>query len=121
MRRPSHSAKTSKLLAERAAGLRAAATWTEQLLWNGLRSRQLDVQFRRQVPVGGRFIADFLAPARRLIVEVDGASHVGRRATDARRDRVLRRLGYRVLRLDAELVLRDVAQAVERVRVAVRE
>lgn len=39
------------------------------------------------------------------------------RAVGARRDRALRRLGYRVLRLDAELVLRElVAQLSSEIR-----
>jgi len=37
---------------------------------------------------------------------------------DARRDRELRRLGYTVFRLEAELVLRQPALAVARVRAA---
>jgi len=73
------------------------------------------------VPVAGRFIADFLAPAANFIVEVDGPSHTARRVRDERRDRVLRRLGYRVLRLDAQLVERDVAAAVALVWAALRE
>jgi very-short-patch-repair endonuclease len=64
--------------------------------------------FRRQVPLLGRFIADFLAPARRLVIEVDGGYHVERARADARRDAVLARAGYRVLRFEAELVVRDV-------------
>jgi very-short-patch-repair endonuclease len=69
------------------------------------------------VPVGG-FIADFCAPAAKLIVEVDGEWHARRCAADARRDRKLARLGYRVVRVEAKLVLRDVAAAVARVRAA---
>ena len=61
--------------------------------------------FHRQVVIA-RFIVDFAAPAARLAIEVDGEYHSRRRIADARRDRVLRRLGYRVLRLDAEVVLR---------------
>jgi very-short-patch-repair endonuclease len=38
-----------------------------------LEARQLGVSFSRQVPVAGLFIADFLAPSIKLIVEVDGA------------------------------------------------
>ncbi len=72
----------------------------------------------RQVVVG-RFVADYLAPAVRLIVEVDGPYHSRRVAADARRDRVLQRLGYRVLRLEAELVRCNLQEAVERVRLAV--
>ncbi len=65
-----------------------------------------------------RFVVDFLAPATRLAVEVDGGYHSQRVAADERRDRVLQRLGYRVLRLDAELVRCNLVEAVGRVRVA---
>jgi len=91
---------------------RQAPTVSEQKLWSALRARQLGVQFRRQVPLAGRFVVDFFAPARGLIVEVDGSSHEHRRRADARRDRVLGRLGYRVLRLDAELVMVALPEAV---------
>jgi very-short-patch-repair endonuclease len=72
--------------------------------------RALGVTFRRQVPIG-RYIADFLAPAARLIVEVDGGYHQRRRVADGRRDRDLNRLGYRVLRLPAALVVAQPSQA----------
>lgn len=61
---------------------------------------------------------DFFAPAVGLVVEVDGKWHVDRALTDARRDRRLQRAGLRVLRLPAELVLRDIERAVELVRAA---
>jgi very-short-patch-repair endonuclease len=67
------------------------------------------------VPVLGRFIADFLAPEVRLVVEVDGLYHTSRSGHDARRDRALVRAGYHVLRLDAELVMADLGAAVARV------
>jgi len=54
----------------------------------------------------GRFIADFVAPVARLVVEVDGKHRRRRRAADARRDRVLTRPGYRVVRLEAALIER---------------
>jgi len=88
-------------------------------LWHhALSGRRLGVLFRRQYRVG-RHVADFAAPAARLVVEVDGAWHARRRAADERRDRVLARAGWRVLRLDAELVERELPVAVERVREAV--
>ncbi|RYZ01020.1 MAG: DUF559 domain-containing protein [Myxococcales bacterium] len=76
-----------------------------------LQRRQLGVVFRRQVVVLGRYIADFLAPSVKLIVEVDGGYHARRGAADARRDEALRRAGYRVVRVPAELVLRGPVQA----------
>jgi very-short-patch-repair endonuclease len=97
---------------------RFAPTESERLLWAALRGCRLGTHFKRQVPVGGRYIADFLAPARRLVIEVDGPYHARRQSADARRDEVLRRMGYHVLRLDAELVERELGVAVARVREA---
>ncbi|RYZ01099.1 MAG: DUF559 domain-containing protein [Myxococcales bacterium] len=63
---------------------------------------------------------DFLAPSRRLIVEVDGAYHrrAAQRRADARRDRHVERAGYHVVRLPAELVLGNLQAAVAIVRAA---
>jgi very-short-patch-repair endonuclease len=55
--------------------MRVSPSSTEQLLWHCIRGRRLGVVLRRQVPLLGRFIADFLAPAQRLVIEVDGAYH----------------------------------------------
>jgi very-short-patch-repair endonuclease len=99
------------LLAARARAMRFAPSPSEELLWRALSGKKLGVAFRRQVPIQ-RFIADFLAPSARLVVEVDGPYHAQRRSVDRRRDEKLRRWGYRVLRLEADLVLRDLPAAV---------
>jgi len=104
-----------QLLTARAQAMRLAPTASEGALWRLLRAQQLGVRFRRQVPVG-RYIADFVAPSARLIVEVDGGIHDGRVQLDARRDRALSRLGYRVLRLSAQSVLEQPEMALARVR-----
>lgn len=91
-------------LQQRAHCMRFHPTPSEALLWSRLRGRRLGVQFRRQVVVGS-YIVDFMAPAASLVVEVDGdALHAASEAADRRRDEVLRRAGYRVLRLRASLV-----------------
>jgi very-short-patch-repair endonuclease len=68
----------------------------------------------------GNFIVDFLAPRPRVIVEVDGGYHATRVGADAPRDRKLARLGYRVVRVDADLIRRDVQAAVNQIRAALR-
>ena len=83
-------------LRERARELRCSPTLAERVLWMRLRGRQLEVKFRRQLPVGG-FIADFACLPLRLIVEVDGGQH-DRSERDARRDASLRALGFKVVR-----------------------
>jgi very-short-patch-repair endonuclease len=116
----SHSKAHSILVARRALEMRASLTRSEARLWRELSAGKLGVWFRRQVPLG-RFIADFLAPAARLVVEVDGPYHARQSQRDARRDRALRRMGYRVLRLPADLVMAQSETAVARVREALAE
>jgi len=119
MRKPKLNPKRQALLAERAHAMRHAPTPSEAALWRLLSVRKLGVAFRRQVPVAGRYIADFLAPSARLVLEVDGAYHRDRTQTDLRRDRVFARLGYRVLRLEARLVLHEPALVIARIQAAI--
>jgi very-short-patch-repair endonuclease len=89
------------------------------LLWQRLSGSQLGVAFRRQLVIDSRFIVDFAAPAVRLVVEVDGGYHHGRARADARRDRVLTVLGWRVVRIPASLVEHELEAAVALVRAAI--
>jgi very-short-patch-repair endonuclease len=113
----SQQLKFQALLGERAHFMRHNLTETESILWRQLSGKKLGVAFRRQVPIG-RYIADFVAPTAKLIVEVDDRSHELKRTADSHRDRNLERLGYRVLRVPAELVRANVAEAVARIAAA---
>ena len=122
MRRPLVLPSHRLAIAQHAAAHRAAPTLTEAILWQALSGSKLGVGFRRQVPVG-RYIADFLASSVKLIVEVDGGYHTtpsGRRA-DARRDRYLAKLGYRVVRLPAAMVQHQLGDAVAMVVAALAQ
>ena len=81
-----------------ARALRQALTPAESVLWRELRDHKLGgYKFRRQQPVGP-FVADFCCPAARVIVELDGDSHVAREHQDAARTAYLDADGYVVLR-----------------------
>jgi len=70
----------------------------EAKLWKRLRDRRFEsFKFRRQRPIG-RYIVDFFCRECLLIVELDGDSHAGREAADAKRQSELEACGYRVLR-----------------------
>jgi very-short-patch-repair endonuclease len=47
------------------------------------------------------------------VFEVDGSVHCGMRSADRRRDEKLRKLGYRVVRVDTAVVLLDVETALK--------
>ena len=109
MRSHNHKAQArSALLVSRARCMLHAPTPSEEALWHALRGGVLGVAFKRQVVLGGRYIVDFVAPSVRLIVEVDVGAHRSSRAADRRRDERLRRLGYRVVRVPAALVSRNI-------------
>lgn len=90
-------------------------------LWQRLRGKQLGVWFRRQVPLVGRYVADFYAPGVRLVVEVDGHYHAttAKQRADRRRTRRLEDSGIRVVRVANELVLSDIESALGIVRAGI--
>ena len=102
--------------------LRNEATKAENLLWQGLRRRQLSGRkFRRQHSIGV-FIVDFYCPEERLVVEIDGGIHddPARAEYDARRQKWLEKRGIRVVRIDNDSVLRSPDDVLEYIRSAFR-
>jgi len=94
--------------------LRRDMTEAERKLWSRLRSGQLGVKFRRQVPID-RYIADFACIEARLVVEVDGGQHNIDIASDRARTAVLETAGYLVIRFWNYEVLKDIDGVVERI------
>ncbi|WP_328590050.1 endonuclease domain-containing protein [Roseibium marinum] len=92
--------KIPQSLRSNARKLRSDMTEAEKKLWQVIGGHRLEgLAFRRQMPIAG-YIVDFAAPTHRLIVELDGSRHgeIQGRASDERRDRTLRSLGWTVLR-----------------------
>ncbi|MBI3408290.1 MAG: endonuclease domain-containing protein [Planctomycetes bacterium] len=70
----------------------------EALLWRELRNRRLGgFKFRRQHPVGA-YVADFACVECKLVVELDGESHLSRKPRDQVRTTSLESEGWQVLR-----------------------
>ena len=87
------------MMIDRARRLRRSATPPEQLLWSILRGRRLGgLKFRRQEPIGP-YVIDFCCREKKLIVELDGMSHMDRGEDDRRRGEWLTSQGYHVLRV----------------------
>ena len=83
---------------DRARQLRQVITPAESILWKHLRGRRFaGFKFRRQHPVGP-FFADKACRECKVIVELDGETHVGHQAEDAERTRYLQERGWVVLR-----------------------
>lgn len=86
--------------------MRFSPTRSEEWLWRRLSGSKTGFAFRRQLVIGP-YIVDFACTKARLVVEVDGPYHEDRARPDARRDRLLRDLGWFVLRIPDHLVFED--------------
>jgi very-short-patch-repair endonuclease len=93
--------------------LRRELTPAEKILWGQLRNRRFaGFKFRRQQPID-RYVADFFCAAARLVVELDGESHVGKDVHDATRQAYLETQGLRVVRFWNTLVYDDLDTVLE--------
>ena len=98
---------------EFAKSLRRNMTDAEKKLWYYLRAGRLGgPKFKRQAPIGA-YVVDFVAPALKLIVELDGSHHAQQQEYDAARSRFLNGRGYRVLRIRDDEALRETEAVVE--------
>ena len=88
--------------------LRRTMTPPEVLLWTELRGSKLGFKVRRQHPIGP-YVADFFVRDARLVVEVDGNSHDfgNHPQRDIERDRYIAARGFRVIRIAANDVMRN--------------
>ena len=92
-----HKRTTPKIF-KRAKELRREMTPQERILHAHLRAHRMgDVHFRPQHAIGN-YVADFCAPRRKLIVELDGSQHLEQDEYDAERTAFFESKGYRVLR-----------------------
>jgi very-short-patch-repair endonuclease len=109
-------AKVARKTLSRARALRRKLTNAERLVWWRLRKDVHGLRFRRQHPIGP-YIADFACVPARLIIEIDGGTHVSRADVDydRRRDRYLRSQGWLVLRLRNEDVYESLDDCIERI------
>ena len=87
----------------------------ERLMWQLLRNRQrCNQKFRREHPLG-IYTADFYCAAAKLVVEVDGDSHLTDEAKqyDRARDQWMKKQGIRVLRFTCTQVEQETDRVLE--------
>ncbi len=107
---------------DRARALRRDQTEAERSLWRALRGRALDgLKFVRQEPIGPFFV-DFVCREKKLVIEVDGATHSTEEelAFDLRREQYLRDAGYRIVRVTNEDVFRNLEGVCETILAALK-
>jgi very-short-patch-repair endonuclease len=113
--------RAPKEVQHRARELRKEMTPAEKKLWQILRGTQLDgLYFRRQHAIGS-YIVDFICIQAKLIIEIDGSSHLEQEEYDKERTRWLEEeKGYRVIRFTNNDVLRNTNGVLEAIREAAK-
>jgi very-short-patch-repair endonuclease len=113
--------RAPKEIQHRARQLRKEMTPAEKKLWQALRGNQLDgLYFRRQHAIGS-YIVDFISVHKKLIIEVDGASHLDQEEYDKERTRWFEEeKGYRVIRFTNTEILRNINEVLEAIRNVVK-
>src|SRR3712207_4030631 len=110
MKRPiKHTPARSSEAIEFARDQRSTANEFAATVWQWIRNRQVCRQkFRREYPVPP-YTADFCCVELKLILEVDGASHVSDegKVRDLTRDEALSEQGYRVVRISGYDIVRE--------------
>jgi very-short-patch-repair endonuclease len=102
-------------LKEYARKLRNNSTYTEVMLWNYLKDKQLrGYDFDRQRPIDN-FIVNFYCKDLMLAIEVDGESHYGNEEKDKRKDKRLNELGVTVLRFDDMEIVYELDMVLKRI------
>jgi very-short-patch-repair endonuclease len=98
--------------------LRQPQTPAEATLWRYLRNRNLQYKFRRQHPIDF-FIIDFYCAEAKLLIEIDGASHLVKDQIeyDLSRTEYLEGMGYKVIRFtndDVRYTINEVVNEIVR-------
>ena len=103
------------LLLKRAKEMRKNPTVAENVLWQALRNKKLDVIFRRQHPIY-KYIVDFVSLEKNLIIEVDGKIHEYQLDKDAQRTLELeQKKGFKVIRFTNEEVLNNLEDVIDKI------
>ena len=88
-------------LKQTARKLRNKSTGGERLFWKYVKGKQfLGFSFDRQSIIGN-YIADFYCAKAKVIIEIDGDSHIGKEEYDAKRDEYFKSLGLTVIHIDS--------------------
>lgn len=79
-------------------------TYAEKVAWNMLRRYNIGTKFRRQHIIDS-FIVDFVSLEYKIIIEIDGDSHIGKEDYDDGRDLILSNYGFTIIHITNELLL----------------
>ena len=108
---------TYNLLKEHQKERKRQTTEAERILWEQLKTKQLEEKFRRQHIID-EFIVDFVCLTKRLVIEVDGEYHNNppQKEVDEMRTAILNELGFNVIRFKNQEVIGSIDAVLKKIR-----
>jgi very-short-patch-repair endonuclease len=94
--------------------LRKNSTEAERILWHHIRGKKLGFRFQRQFSIQ-YFVCDFCCRSRKLIIEVDGGIHNKTKEYDHERERIIKNLGYTVIRFSNNEIIFSIHKVVKKI------
>jgi very-short-patch-repair endonuclease len=99
-------------------------TKAESNFWNTVRNRQLEgYKIQRQYPINFEwnnknkfFIADFYCHEAKLIIEIDGGIHETQKNYDKNRDKIIKLLGYNIIRFQNEEIMKHLDNVIKKLK-----
>ncbi len=98
-------------------------TTAELVLWENLKTKQLEnYKFRRQHIIGS-YIADFICLSENLIIEIDGLAHQlpDNKESDEERTKWLNKIGFRVISFSNDEVIKETEKVLESISKNIKE
>ena len=95
--------------------LRNDLSEAERILWYRLKNKQIfGYKFRRQYGIE-KYVADFYCPKAKLVIEIDGDSHIAEAAIqyDKERKKYIESLGLKVIRFTNVEVYKNLDAVIE--------
>ncbi len=106
---------------ETAKLLRKMMTYSEGILWDKLKGKQmLGLRFRPQHPIEF-FIADFYCHAARLVIEIDGEIHSEQTEYDDGREAEMEKYGLKIIRFTNDEVNKEIENVLKKIEIIVKE
>ena len=120
--RPQSNFHYNRILKPLAKHMRNESTKGEIILWvYVLRARQLmGYQFFRQRTIS-KYIADFFCKELKLVIEVDGVTHLKKKSKDNLKDEELVNLGFNVIRIKDYDIFTDLHGVRQRMEAWIRK
>lgn len=87
---------------------------SEIILWSKIKNDRLGYRFRRQYGIGN-YIVDFYCPKLKLVIEVDGVTHLDELVcdNDVVRQKYLESLGLKVIRFTSAEILLNIQEVLK--------